>query len=140
DAEELKILSEITGWMSVNSEAIYATRPWKIFGEGPGIVQPDPKVKYNESSRKDFTEADVRFTTKGKTLYAFFMGWPEKQVVIAPLSTNRPYVDGRIRSVRLLGAGGQLRWQHDAAGLTVQLPSEKPCAHAYVLEIEGLAT
>ncbi len=37
DAEELKVLEEITEWMAVNSEGIYATRPWKIFGEGPGI-------------------------------------------------------------------------------------------------------
>jgi alpha-L-fucosidase len=32
DNEELKIIDGITRWMSVNSEAIYATRPWKTFG------------------------------------------------------------------------------------------------------------
>ena len=36
DPEELKIVAGITRWMAVNSEGIYATRPWKIFGEGPG--------------------------------------------------------------------------------------------------------
>ena len=39
DNEELRILDEITVWMKVNSEAIYGTRPWKIFGEGPGITK-----------------------------------------------------------------------------------------------------
>jgi alpha-L-fucosidase len=138
DDEELKILSEITDWMAVNGPAIYGTRPWKIFGEGPGIVKPDPKEKYNESNRKDFTEADVRFTTKGRSLYAFFMGWPDKQVVLAPLAANRPYVAGRIRNVRLLGGPETLRWQHNDEGLTVQLPAEKPCRHAFALEIDGL--
>jgi alpha-L-fucosidase len=138
DDEEKQIVSEITAWTSVNGAAIYGTRPWKIFGEGPGIVKPNPREKYNENSRKDFTEADVRFTTKGKMLYAFFMGWPEKQVVIAPLATDRPYVAGKIRNVRLLGFGGQLRWTHEKDGLTVQLPAEKPSNHACALEIEGL--
>ena len=33
DDEELKMLDEITQWMAVNSEGIYGTRPWKIFGD-----------------------------------------------------------------------------------------------------------
>jgi alpha-L-fucosidase len=138
DSEELRILDEITKWMSVNGPAIYGTRPWKIFGEGPGIVKPDPKEKYNETNRPDFTEADVRFTTKGKILYAFFMGWPVKPVVLAPLATSRPYVAGQVRNVRLLGFGGDVRWRHDEAGLTVRLPEQRPCNHAFALEIEGL--
>ena len=57
--------------MAVNSEGIYATRPWKIFGEGPGTADEAARARFNENSRKDLTAADVRFTTKGKTLYAF---------------------------------------------------------------------
>ena len=30
-----KILNEFGNWMNINKEAIYQTRPWKIFGEGP---------------------------------------------------------------------------------------------------------
>ncbi len=50
--------------MSVNSEAIYATRPWKIFGEGPGTQASAQNPAFNEKKRKDLTAADVRFTTK----------------------------------------------------------------------------
>jgi alpha-L-fucosidase len=35
DADEIKIVSEIGAWLKVNGDAIYATRPWKIYGEGP---------------------------------------------------------------------------------------------------------
>lgn len=42
DAEELKILEGITSWMAVNNEAIYGTRPWKIYGEGP--TNPNPAM------------------------------------------------------------------------------------------------
>lgn len=140
DAEEQKILAALTAWMEVNNEAIHGTRPWKHFGEGPGIVKPDPSQKYNETGRSDFTADDVRFTTSGKTLYAFFFGWPQKQIVIAPLATSRPHVAGKIRHVKMLGSHHRLRWTHDAAGLTVQLPAKRPCDHAFALKIEGLET
>ncbi len=141
DAEEQKILAAITAWMDINSEAIHGTRPWKIFGEGPNIVTPAPGQKYNESNRKDFTHEDVRFTTRDKKLYAFIMGWPEqKQLTIGPLSTNRPYVAGKIQRVRILGSRAEVTWTHDSTGLVVQLPTEKPCDYACVLRIDGLAT
>ncbi|HWC58810.1 MAG TPA: alpha-L-fucosidase [Verrucomicrobiae bacterium] len=140
DAEEQKILAAITAWMGVNGEAIHGTRPWKIFGEGPNMTKPAPGQKYNESNRKDFTFEDVRFTTKGKTLYAFFMGWPEQgKLAIPALAQSRPYVAGKIQRVKILG-GGKLVWKHGVEGLTVQLPAEKPCEFAGVLKIEGLET
>ena len=59
DNQELVILEEITQWMKINGEAIYASRPWMTFGEGPGDVKPDPKQKYRETNMIDFTEEDV---------------------------------------------------------------------------------
>jgi alpha-L-fucosidase len=60
DDAELKILASITSWMKVNSEAIHATRPWKIFGEGPGIRKTKPgggfagtAEHFNENQRVD---------------------------------------------------------------------------------------
>lgn len=139
DEEEQKILAAITGWMDINGEAIHGTRPWKIFGEGPNIVKPVPGQKYNESNRKDFTFADVRFTTKGKSLYAFFMGWPEQsQLNIEAAGTSCSYVAGKIEDVKMLGYGGKIAWKQDADGLVLQLPKERPCDFGCVLKIEGL--
>lgn len=139
DPAEQKILAAITSWMDVNSEAIHGTRPWKIFGEGPNIVKPMPGQKYNETNRKDFTHEDVRFTTKDKTLYAFFMGWPEqKQLTISALATSRPYVAGKIEHIKLLGHHGKISWLQNEKGTTVELPEQKPCDFACVLTIEGL--
>jgi alpha-L-fucosidase len=140
DAEEQKILAAITGWMAINSEAIHGTRPWKIFGEGPNIVKPAPGQKYNESNRKDFTFEDVRFTTRDKTLYAFFMGWPRQaQLTMPALAASRPYLAGKVEHVEMLGHGGNLAWTHDDSGLRLSLPPEKPCDYACVLKIAGLA-
>jgi len=138
DPEELKILDEITRWMAVNSEAIYATRPWKIFGESPAAPAPAGKATpLNERNRKDLTANDVRFTAKGKTLYAFVMGWPEKQAVVAPLATTSKQGVGKIRNVKLLGFAGKVKWTQDETGLKVEMPPEKPCDHAIALKIEG---
>ncbi len=137
DADELHILSEITRWMSVNSEAIYGTRPWKIFGVGPGTQKPPTDQRFNENSRKDLTIEDMRFTTKGETLYAFVMGWPENLVVIEPLALSGKSDAGKIAQVELLGYRGKIEWTQDEKGLQVRLPAEKPSDYAVAFKING---
>ena len=137
DDQELAILSEITDWMKINSEAIYGTRPWKIFGDGPGTASAAAKTGFNENRRKALTAEDCRFTTKGDTLYAFFMGWPQKQVTIVPLGTNSKQQAGKIQNVELLGFGGKLEWTQNEQGLVVQVPQEPPCKHAFALKVMG---
>ena len=73
------MLDGITAWMAVNSEGIYGTRPWKIYGEGPSTQAKIETGNFNEDKQKDLTAEDIRFTTKGSTLYAFVMGWPERK-------------------------------------------------------------
>ena len=137
DSAEMKILDAITAWMAVNGEAIYGTRPWKIFGVGPGTAAPAAAGAFNEGKRKDLTAEDVRFTTKGHTLYAIVMGWPGKQAVIAPLATNGSHNVGKIENVELLGFHGKLQWKQNETGLFVQLPVEKPSDYAIAFKIAG---
>jgi alpha-L-fucosidase len=137
DAKELAIMESITAWMAVNSEAIYATRPWKIFGAGPGAeFKPPPGQQFNENTRQDLTAEDVRYTSKGEALYAFVMGWPGKEAVIPSLATSARQGVGRIQNVELLGAG-KLKFTQDETALKVQLPEQPPCEHAVALKING---
>jgi len=138
DAEELTILAEITKWMATNGTAIYATRPWKIYGAGPSTQATTTDAKFNENKRKELTAEDFRFTTKGETLYAFIMGWPQKQAVIVPLATNGKHMAGKVRLVELLGYHGKLQWTQEESGLKIQLPDEKPGSHAFAFKIDGL--
>ena len=136
DAEELKILDEITRWMAVNSEGIYSTRPWKIFGDGPAASAPaGGRGGFNEQYRQDFTAEEVRFTAKGKAIYAFVMGWPERQAVIKPMGTRSSVEKVKIKNVELLGFRGKVKWTQDEKGLTVRMPEQKPCDHAIALKI-----
>jgi alpha-L-fucosidase len=94
---------------------------------------------FNEG-RTTYTAADIRFTTKGDTLYAFLMGWPgQTPSVIKALATNSPQLQGqKIGQVTLLGHDGKLDWKQDETGLTVTMPPQPPCEHAFALKISGL--
>jgi len=72
---------------------------------------------------------------KGNTLYAFVMGWPEKQAVIKPLATTSSVARVKVRNVELLGFKGKVKWTQDEKGLVVQMPEQKPCDHAISLKI-----
>jgi alpha-L-fucosidase len=124
DEQELAILADLAGWMEVNSEGIHATRPWKIYGEGPSTQVAIKSGAFNEDKRGDFTAQDVRFTTKGSTLYAFVMGWPEKEALVRALKENGPQNPGKIHHVKLLGYGGAVKWKQDESGLRVEIPSD----------------
>jgi len=137
DLEELNVLSEITKWMSVNSQAIHGSRPWKIFGEGPATETVSESAAFNEKNRKDLTAADVRFTTKSDTLYAFVMGWPEFRTIIRPLATDTALRVGKIQNVELLGYDGKLDWSQDSSGLKVMMPAQKPCDYAIAFKVTG---
>jgi alpha-L-fucosidase len=130
DDKEEKILAGIAGWMDVNKEAIFGTRPWKIFGEGPATTAaPPPK----EGEAKPFTAADVRFTTKGKTLYAMLLDNPgTREVLIPALATAAGQI---ITTVSRLGYTGKLEWRQDAAGLRVTMSKPQPADHVVVLKV-----
>ena len=130
--EEEAILLDIGRWLAINGEAIYDTRPWKVYGEGPTQIDTG---SFSDNERTPFTGRDIRFTTKGDVLYAILLAWPENgEAVVQALGTNMRLHQRAIGSVSLLGSG-ELKWSRTSRGLKVKLPAEKPCEHAYVLKI-----
>jgi alpha-L-fucosidase len=141
DADELTFLAELTAWMDVNSEGIYATRPWKVYGEGPSVTKQAPQGQFGGARDvRGYTSEDIRFTAKGDSLYAFIMVWPEtRTAVVKSLAANSREIDGRrVADVSLLGYGGKIKWTQDDKGLTVQLPDQPPSASAVTLKIKGV--
>ncbi len=142
DDEELHILDEITAWMKINAEAIHGTRPWKVFGEGPGIQKTDASAgmngtpeHFNEKGRKDLTGADIRFTTKTDALYAFAMGHNPQETRIASLSPARGIEPRKIARVELLGSAQPLAWKLTETGLAIASPRSWPTEHAVAFKI-----
>ncbi|HPD29197.1 MAG TPA: alpha-L-fucosidase [Phycisphaerae bacterium] len=132
EAEE-KILLEIGRWLEINGEAVYGTRPWKVYGEGPTKII---EGSMNDTKRSAFTGLDIRFTTKGDVLYATVLAWPEgDRVIIRCLARDSSLYRGEISDVKLLGCRDPVVWERTAEGLAVRLPATKPCEHAFVLRI-----
>ena len=134
DSDEIAFLGELADWQQVNSEAIKGTRPWNIYGEGPSTEAKE--IPSYELSRIRFDHTDIRFTTKGETLYAIALGWPpDNQVLIKSLASNAAQYKRQIRKVELLGAKGDLKWARESTGLRIWIPQDPPCHHAYCFKI-----
>jgi len=127
DEKERKVVEGITAWMKVNSESIYATRPWKIFGEGPAqeaVAQLNAQG-FNEGKGKPFTHEDIRFATKGDVLYATAMGWPENgKLVIKSLAKKSQHLLKEIQKVEWVLTKQSLIFERNENGLVISLPEK----------------
>ena len=138
DEDERKVLDGMAAWIAVNGAAIFATRPWKIFGEGPTEVKPG---MFGEKNVKPFTAQDVRFTARDGDVYAILLGWPgDLSAKIKALAEGSPHAPGKIDKVSLLGSSAPLTFKRDREALTVKLPERAPGDYAYALKISGLPT
>jgi alpha-L-fucosidase len=130
---EQEMLREIGAWLKVNGEAIYGSRPWKVYGEGPTGTTTG---HLSEGKNKDFTAEGVRFTTRGTTLYAIALGWPaEGMLKVQSLGLKSGNHPGELGTITLLGHDGELKFERSEAALTIRLPREAPGHHAFVFKI-----
>lgn len=120
DSKEIAVIDGITAWMEANSEAIYETRPWKIYGEGPNMVKSG---KFQGDSVSKLGAKDIRFTrNKANTVvYAIALGWPTEPFVVQALGSAVATSPGRIVNVELLGSGAKIGWKQSPAGLSIEM-------------------
>jgi alpha-L-fucosidase len=120
---EEKILREIGGWLSENGDAVYGSRPWKVFAEGPTQAASGA---FTDAKRSAYTPADYRFTRKGDSLYAISLARPgDGRWLITSLASGSKNAPPRISRVELLGSGdhGALTWRRSPEGLAIQVPA-----------------
>jgi len=133
DPEVELMLKQLADWNAIHGEAIFGSRPWMVYGESTVKVRGG---SFNEEYK--YSSTDIRFTTKGSTLYAIALGWPENgQLVVKSLAKPAGENINNISSISLLGYKGKLQWKQTTDGLYVTLPSTKVSEFTAGLKIRG---
>jgi alpha-L-fucosidase len=139
DSKEIAVLDAFTAWLQLNGEAIYETRPWKVYGEGPGKLDTQ---EFKGDSIKNLGVRDIRFTrNKANTaIYALVLGWPAGEFVVQSLGRASQAQAGKIKEVRLLGTDERIKWTQRADGLHVELPPHYHPTADYAAALKLLLT
>ncbi len=127
DDEARYLLEELAGWFPICHEAIYGTRPFRVYKEGPTNVV----IQGFTEDRTPWTSSDYRFTQKGNTVYAFLMAPPENQVTVIKTFTEKE----QVKAVRLLGEGS-VPFTQSYGVLSVKLPKKLPSQYVNCLAVE----
>jgi len=152
------ILDEIGEWLNLNSEAIYASKPWGVYGdnldsylkalEESGIGEADLEALKEQNNAEHFNERtvespaygndEVRFTTKGDALYMFVLNPSAGKIELASLGLNSAQESKKISSIQLIGSNELIEFEQDAAKLILTVPEKRPTNYAAVFKVEGV--
>ena len=125
DDEAEFILEKLAEWFAVNSEAVYGTRPWRIFGEGDTRVKIDGFTE----EKTDWNRSDFRFVQKDGAVYAFALGAAAGEALVL-----RSFAEQEVKQVELLGVGA-VPFRQEYGVLVVQMPEKLPSICANALKI-----
>ncbi|MDA3930106.1 MAG: alpha-L-fucosidase [Prolixibacteraceae bacterium] len=137
--EQRDVLLAMGNWLKKYGEAIYSTRAWEKYGEGPTIMGAAHGVF---TAPAEGTAKDIRYTRSKDhtTLYAILLGWDkgQKEVKLTSLSSDR--IDlSNLKEVSLMkGEAGKylpLSYKQDETGLIISLPEKSFDELAYALKL-----
>ena len=128
DSDEREFLQAIATWIPKHGEAIFGTRPFTVFGEGPPDIVTG---RFNEKTQRAYTAEDIRFTRKGEVVYAFAFVWPEnRSLTIKTFALGNATLPQRVQGVELIGVG-PLSFKQTPTDLAIKLPEKPPNEYAY---------
>jgi len=154
--EQKIMLDEIGAWVNLNAEAIYASKPWKIYGdnlnsflidEESNLSETDLKAQKQQKKNEQFNErtidsqpyghSEVRFTTKGDILYVFVLNPDQVTIEIPSLGTNSEYGVKEISSIKIIGDDKNVSYKQTSDNLILNVPDKRPNKYATVFEVKG---
>ncbi len=133
-----QVLLDMGSWLEKYGEAIYDTRPWYTFGEGP-TKEPEGHFRnHQEFLEIKYSWKDVRYTTASKTIYATLLGWPGagKNIELTAFAVDSLPESLEVSSVELMGCDKNIQWNQSDTGFSLLISDEVPEDMAVVFEIE----
>ncbi|MDE6181041.1 MAG: alpha-L-fucosidase [Phocaeicola sp.] len=150
------ILDEVGHWININEKAIYASKPWKIYGDNlnsckrvmeRNIVNADVDNVNANATDENFNARtvrstpyghnEVRFTTQGNKLYIFVLNPIEGTIELPALGLDSPQHPSKITSIKMLGRKGKVNFQQDKDKLILEVPHKRPTLYTTVFEVKG---
>lgn len=128
-------LIKIGDWLKVNGEAIYDTRPFTVYGEGPFAAKKQKQKQKYADYLYSYSANDFRFTTKKNTIYVFALDWPGNNETIKIQNLNSTKVTDKIQSISFLASGEKLKWKQEQDALYITMPSQAIGEYAYAFKI-----
>lgn len=131
--EVKQVLLGVGGWLKVNGEAIYGTRAWTIYGEGPTKVVGGA---FHDTDTKPYTAEDFRFTTRGGVLYVTELGWSADGRAVVKSLRSGVAGGAEVKSVALLGSTAPVKFEQTAEGLVLHVGAKAPTEYASSFKVE----
>jgi len=154
-SDEKTILDEVGVWVNKNSAAIYASKPWKVYGDNlnsilkraSNIANADLEALKKQNESEQFNQRtiksppygndEVRFTTKGNVLYVFVLNPTEGEIALPTLGLKSNQSPNKIKSIKMMN-GKKVAFKQTDEKLIFKIPADRPSKYTAVFEVKGV--
>jgi len=132
--DQRRTLRGLGEWLRANGAAIYGTRPWSVYGEGPTKEPGGGFEDHEEFLALRYSARDVRYTKSkdGRTVYAVVLGAPEAGSELRLASFGAEH---QVAGVTLVSTGEPVAWSRPDGQLAIAAPDVAPDTPALALAI-----
>jgi alpha-L-fucosidase len=154
--EQIEIINRVGDWLRINGEAIYGTRPWKVYGDGKSVrgewvETVDGEIRnaadnaeamkkkgehYNQrtTATPAYASDEVRFSTKGDNFYIVVMNPAAGELKIPSLGQNSQVNPGTLKSLCQLYDDRKISFNQTGEYLNLTIPPVNGTSYPLVLK------